>query len=79
MIPVPRKHLPENRPKVLSPEELAERREAARQRLAMKKGLSIESFKFLPHAPLGWGIFARCALTFTVPFFYVCYYLEISS
>jgi hypothetical protein len=38
MIPVPKKHLPENRPKVLSPEELAERREAARERLAMKKG-----------------------------------------
>ncbi len=40
MIPVPKKHLPENRPKVLSPEELAERREAARQRIALKKGIS---------------------------------------
>jgi hypothetical protein len=39
MIPVPKKHLPENRPKVLSPEELAERREAARQRIALKKGI----------------------------------------
>jgi hypothetical protein len=38
MIPVPKKHLPENRPKVLSPEELAERREAARLRMAQKKG-----------------------------------------
>ena len=37
MIPVPKKHLPEHRAKVLSPEELAERREAAKSRLAMKK------------------------------------------
>jgi hypothetical protein len=38
MIPIPKKSLPENRPKVLNPAELAERREAARQRLALKKG-----------------------------------------
>jgi hypothetical protein len=37
MIPVPKKHLPEHRAKVLSPEELAERREAAKLRLALKK------------------------------------------
>jgi len=46
MIPIPRKHLPENRPKVLSPEELAERREAARQRLAIKKGTTLTKSHF---------------------------------
>ena len=36
MFPVPKKHLPKNRPKPLSPEEMAQRREAAKQRMAAK-------------------------------------------
>ena len=36
MFPVPKKQLPENRPKPLSPEEMARRREAAKQRIAAK-------------------------------------------
>ena len=36
MFPVPKKQLPENRPKPLTPEEMARRREMARQRLTEK-------------------------------------------
>jgi hypothetical protein len=39
MVPISRKQLPENRPKVLSPEEIALKREEAKQRVALKKGL----------------------------------------
>lgn len=38
MVPISRKQLPENRPKVLSPEEMALKREEAKQRVASKKG-----------------------------------------
>ena len=37
MFPVPKKQLPQNRPKPISPEEMARRREAARQKLANKE------------------------------------------
>ena len=37
MFPVPKKHLPKNRPKPLTPEEMARRREAARERLQQNK------------------------------------------